>query len=671
MSWLSLLDSGSWVSILTETFTGDPGVKDYPYFVVDANGLPVVDGNGNFVIVYDYPPTIRVPITVGSHVVGAHTGATGVVVDTELLPSGHTSLIITATTGTFGTESLLINGVLVANITNTPVVSGGLPSIEANLIAQYSASEYYRSLIQPVPGSGPVLGVVCFNDIVYAWRNTVDGLAAAVYKSSPAGWVNIPLLTELAFSAGNAEILPGTTITQLTSGATGVVKKQILEVSTYQSGTASGRLLLSNVTGTFDATHAIQVGGVTKATASSLAKPLVLKPNGHYEFVIHNFGGSNTEPKVYGCDGVNRAFEFDGEIIAPINSGIPDDSPKHIINYKTMLCLSFKGSFQNSGVGEPFQWTATTGANEVVLGEDISGFALLPGDRLGVLTRNSTWQLSGTSILDFKLDVISPVIGAVPYTIQTSNTVYVLDDRGVINISATQSYGNFDNETVSRKIQRIINTNAKRAIASTIYKTRNQIRYYFDNGNGLICTIADGPNGVEYHYTELSYPFVVSCAWSGEQLDGTDIVLLGGQDGYVYQCNSGYNFDGIPVEAYLVPHYTNSKTPTTIKQYRDIFLDIANTNYAVLSIRPDFNFGESFISDHIETLAPLFAPGGRYDTSLWDACYYDAPFNTRPKIHVFGTGYNISPIIYTNSAIYGEYTLNNIMLTYTNRRTIY
>lgn len=100
-----------------------------------------------------------------------------------------------------------------------------------------------RAAIQTVPGSGPVLGVFCFKGERYAFRNTVDGTAAKLYRSFAGGWVEVTtpalnpngkyetLETNFTGSANTIEVIgvdgknpafrfDGTAFTQIASGIT-------------------------------------------------------------------------------------------------------------------------------------------------------------------------------------------------------------------------------------------------------------------------------------------------------------------------------------------------------------------------------------------------------------------------------------------------------------------
>lgn len=111
---------------------------------------------------------------------------------------------------------------------------------EETIAAVKAEQAVKRDLIQPVPGSGPVLGVLLFKGERYAFRNTADGSAAKMHKATGTGWqeVTTPALqpngvyefveTNFTGSASTIEVVgvdgsnpafrfDGTAFTQITS----------------------------------------------------------------------------------------------------------------------------------------------------------------------------------------------------------------------------------------------------------------------------------------------------------------------------------------------------------------------------------------------------------------------------------------------------------------------
>lgn len=603
-------------------------------------------------------------VNIGDTVTGNTSGATG-----KVIGKSTGILLLTKVTGTFSSasETIKVSGVSVGTITTLPSFRGSATGYE-DAVALNAAADDYRADIAAPTGSGAIRGVALLRGVLYCFRDNVGGTAGQIYKATSSGWVLVNLYSQISFTAGNAFIADGTTITQVTSGATAVVKRQVLETGSFGSGTATGRLILTSVTGTFNAVDAIQVGGSTKATASSLRTDITILPGGKYETVQYNFSGSQDTIRLYGCDGVNKGFEFDGDVYIPINTGMPSDNPSHVIAHKKMLHFSFRASLQSSAIGFPFQWTAISGANEIGMGEDISGMLTQPGDVMAIATRNSTWQLQGSSVASFVLASISPEVGAIPYSMQNLGVAYWLDDRGVMQISRTQNYGNFDNATVSRKVQKMIDSMRSVLTTSTAYRNRNQIRFYGSDGSGIIMAVVDGMNGQEHHFASFKYPVNVTCAVSGEDANGRDVVFFGASNGMVYQADRGSSFDGDDIEAFVRTAFNHSKSPSFVKRYRKAILEASVESYAAIRIHPDFSYGDPEVSQHYIQTTSIQGGGAIYDVSLYESAYYDSKVVSSPEINIDGTGTNIGFVLYSKSDIDLGHVLQGITTHFSPRR---
>jgi len=433
--------------------------------------------------------TFTATVTVGQTVTGSVSGATGrvIVVNTA-------SLVITRETGTFAAGDVLNNGSgFVGTITSVEgVAADGL------LDAQYQnlAADNYRADITVVPGSGSVLGVAYYNGTVYAWRNNAGGTAAVMHKSTSAGWVAITLGKELSFGTGTAAIVDGNTVTGATSGATGVVARVVLQSGTFASGNAAGRLILSSSTGVFTNGENLTVAAAVKAIAGGAATQITLTTGGRYETVVANFGGGTANYKLYGCDGVNRAFEFDGTTFVPIVTGMTVDTPSHICFHKQHLFLSFNASVQFSALGFPYQWTPLLGAGEIAMNAEVTNLLVLPGDQssgaLGVYTRSDTSVLYGTSSANFSLSTFNSGTGAFPYTAQNMDQAYVLDDRGIMSLGTSLNFGNFVPAALTMNIPKFIEQHRGLSVGSTVNRDKGQYRVFFSDGSALYLTILNG-----------------------------------------------------------------------------------------------------------------------------------------------------------------------------------
>jgi hypothetical protein len=149
-------------------------------------------------------------------ITGGSSGAAG-----KYLTTATGQIILTATTGTFTAESITGSTSGALGSVTGPAITDGASTALLQATYKNLAADYYRSLIAAVTGSGDILGVVMLNDIVYAFRNAVGGLTAALYKSSGTGWTAVSLGEEVYFTNANTSVTEGDTLTQGGVTATG------------------------------------------------------------------------------------------------------------------------------------------------------------------------------------------------------------------------------------------------------------------------------------------------------------------------------------------------------------------------------------------------------------------------------------------------------------------
>ena len=475
----------------------------------------------------------------------------------------------------------------------------------------------------------------------------------------------VALGREVAFTSGGTYVIAeGNTITGATSAATAVITRVVLESGSWAAGTAAGRLIFASQTGTFQAENLDVGANLNVATIAANSSAITLSPLGNYKCVSHNFYGSTDTLRMYGCNGVNRAFEFDGTVFVPINTGMTVDKPVNITAYKKQLFLSFYGSSQNSGVGTPYIWSPLLGATEIGIGDTITGYA--PNPRaLVIFSRNRADQLTGSSVADFVLDSLSETAGAISNTIQIMGETYGLDDQGIRQISRTQNFGNFDESNISERIQTLVDAMRSKVVSSSVYRARGQYRLYGSDGSGIIMTVK---NGQVVGFTELQYPVNPTCAWSGEDSTGKDVVFFGADNGYVYQADKGSSFDGAEIESYLRLPFNNVNTPRVNKRYRKAILEMSSVGYTSIRFHPEFDYGDPYYAQHILQTVTGQGTGGYWDVSTWGQFFYDARIVNSPEFNITGTGLNMAMIFYSKSAVDLGHTLQGMLVHFTPRR---
>lgn len=635
-----------------ERFDGRPAPSAAPYYIMSV--------------------ALTGAVAVGDTVTGVTSGATASV----LQVNDTSELIVTLLTGTFVAESLTVLGVAKGTVTVTASSSATTPLLHATY--RSLAADKYRTLIDKPPGSGPVRGVKYYDGALYAFRDNVGATACVMYKSSVAGWVVVPFGREIQFSTAVGEISDGQTVTGLTSGATGIVRRALLRTGTWTVA-GVGTLVFDTVTGAFTSGEALQVGGVTKATSSTVDTAITLLPGGRFQIENNNFSGTASAYRMYGVDGVNKLFEFDGTRLVPIRTGNTPDAPKYLAIWQKMIVIGIASSIQFSGVGQPYSYTALTGSAEVALGDLVTGLLPQQGDAntgaLAVFTKTKTHMIYGTGTDDLNVTVHAPDAGSQPYMAQNVGFGYYLDTKGVVQITSTQAYGNFEMSTITRSIQPLIDAKRGLSTASCIVRANNQYRLFFSDGTGLVLYITQNANasGVSTGTASIM-PFdygldrYMNAVDSVVDEDGIERIFGAGSDGYVYELDSGTSIDGDSLMAFILLAFNNNKSPRSRKHYKRVILQAECDGIAQVNVGYDLTYAGTEAPTGLRSLEAIIGGGGLWDSAAWDQFNWDSPEVQEYKIDTPGNGRNIGLLIYSDNAIDTEYTVSSAIINYTINR---
>lgn len=619
---------------------------------------------------YVMTATITGTIAVGNTITGGTSGATGKV----LYLSGST-IIFGRLTGTWLTnETILVSAVSQGTTTSTANINGAsMPSDDADYTLL--AANDLRNDIAVVPGSGAIRGVWIYNDTVYAFRDNVGATAGLMYKATVAGWQQVTFGTEIQFSStmgGTTPIAIGDTI----GNAAAPTKTATVVAVLTRKGTwgtdAVGTLIITPVVGSFANADPIYVGATQKAVATTAATAIARQPGGKMEFYNANFTASTSTQKMYGVDGVNLAFEFDGTNYIPIRTGMATDTPTHIMFHKFYLWLSFKGSVQYSAIGNPYAWTAVLGSGEISCSDDVTAFMPQGGSNSGssmaIFTRARTYILYGSSSSDFKLVTSIFELGYSGYSVQpVSNNTFGLTPRGIQSLITTLTYGDFDYASVAHQVMPFLIQRRGLETASTSLRTKDQYRLYFSDGYCICLGLTgDKVNGA----MPLNYGKAVRCIATTTLSTGEEVTYFGSDDGYVYRDNIGTSLDGSAVEAWVRLAFNHDKLPQIRKRYRRVCLEVRATGYAKVNMSYDLGYGNPNVSVPTAQQDQVMTGGGGYwDQFTWDQFTWDAALIEQPRIAIDGTERNIGLLFYANRAQDKQFTLQGVTLFFTPQRS--
>lgn len=604
-------------------------------------------------------------VVVGDTLNGQTSGATGVVAHLE-----PTYIVVTKKVGTFTSgENLRVGSTVIG------VMGAETPSVSAQQdnVLYAAAAERYRVDIAAVPGSGPVRGIAALGSRVFAWRDTADGLSMKLYKDSAAGWVEVPRYYEYPFRLGTSQYTDGETLTQ--GGVSATIKRVVVETGEWGPGTAAGRLITTEPVGGNFANGVAAGGGactLQNVPATSALAQISFLPGGKVETDTWNFMGSQETLRLYGCDGVNREFEFDGDVWVPLTSGMPVKA-KFVRAHKNYLCFAFKGSLQHTAVGSPYSFDAVLGGAEIGAGDEITGLMTTAGSEdsaaMVIVCRNSTHILYGTGPSTWNLVTLSRNAGAYPYSLQDAGAPIGHDQQGFRIFSPTQAFGNFSWNLSSHRVDPIVR---KGTPACSVFSTRlSRYRCFFDNGDTMSGTIVKENTVL---WTQLRYGIKFNVAYEGE-VDNISRVFYGGDDGMVYEADVGRSFDGEPIQAAVRLISINITSPMLIKQFRAGDVEITSESAFTLYASAEFDNGAAEVEvTNQQRFAALYqqqfrlvGAGGFWDISDYEVARWDAAGEHRQRLEFVGRGYGIGPIFYSLSDNELPHTIKSLSLVYSPR----
>lgn len=449
-----------------------------------------------------------------------------------------------------------------------------------------------RALIQSVPGSGPVRGSIWFEGSLYAFRDTADGLAAKMHKSTATGWEEV-------------------------------------------------------------------------ATAA-------LSPGGSYELITHNFYGATSMKRIYGVDGVNKAFMFDGTTYTELNPPGTTTEPKHIAAHANHLFLSYdEGQYLHSGIGEPTAWdVATEGAGSGGTGDEIVAMRPTVGGALCFFMRNKINLLYGNSKEDWQANDLrkqQDQAGAIEGTIQDLGDLVYLDDRGLTSLQQSQSFGNFESATLDQPVKRLIQAGKQKVLCSSVSRKRNQYSLFLDHSVGTeVISLTFSSQGID-GYGRSIYPFKAKCVSSQEDGSGKERIFVGAEDGFIYEIEKGKSFDGAEIEAYAKLAFAHIGTPNQNKHYRYLTLGLEAPDELTLKVKPEFDYGSSERGGHRVVEASLEGQAGQWDNSDWGEFTWSSAIVSEAKMDITGTGRNMALLIYHKGADTASFTIYDATIQYSMR----
>lgn len=617
----------------------------------------------------------REEITAGTTVTtnAGGSGATGVCIVTAVVESGSYAaddasgyVVILATSGTFLTTDSIKVGVdiYITTIDTVHVAGSGAPDTTTDATWVALAKAEARSNITTVPGSGDIIGVHRYNSTLYAFRDNAGGTATDMYKSSATGWTQVSLGNQLDFTLGTSAYAVGDTVSQ--GGVSATVQLVVVTSGSWTGNDAAGFLIVGTVTGGNFAAGAIAGDG--GATASGAQTANTLTKSGRYECINHNFGGHAGSSVMYGVNGVNKAFYYDGTAFAFITTGMTTDKPIHIAAHQGHLFLMFSGgsvqhsSLVSSPLTAPFVWSAVLGAAEFGIGDEGTGFENTAGETLTIFSKNKTKILYGDSAANWNLQDHSNSAGAVEWTIQSLNEPFYVDSDKITSLRATQAYGGFSIAGLSDDIQNFMISKSGLEIASVVSLEKSQYRVLYSDGYFVSMSLR--PEGIA-GFMIGEYDDSPTCATYDRD---TGEMFFGCDDGFVYEMDKGTSFDGGDITAFLKIPFNFFKSPNAFKRFYKIIYELSNedSDSIAFSFVPDYDYMNANIPTAQTSSISVSAGNMTWDVDNWDTYNWSSDSDSveQPEAYINGMASEMGLLIYHKSSTQTPFTINGVMIEY-------
>ena len=645
-----------------ERFDGRPSPSAANYWILDFTG-----GNGSEPAVGSVITGFLSSASAVLHLVVTESGTWGVDA------AGY--LVLFEVTGTFqDSEALRDDGGPLFATSNSLAQPRGADTDALDESYLRAAREARRTAIAAVPGAGPINGVWLYNGDIYAFRDNVGQTQGVMHRATSGGWTTISLGDYIDFSAGSAEFLEGETVTAAPSGATGVVVAVGVTQGSWTGSDAAGRLYLKTITGTFTATDTL-TSASGAADCDSAQTAVTLPPGGTYEFSNYNYGGALATRFMWGCNGVGRAFRWDGADFAFVHiTGLPSatDKPEYIKPHKKQLFLAIKASVFHSAVGLPMIWDAVRGAGEIATGDNITGLQDQPGGILGIFNRNSTFLLYGDDTNNFDLVDYALERGAIGRSTQDLGTTFYIDDRGFHHLKQTDAYGDLKADVLSEHIDPLFQNIKPLAIDSVRIKSKNQYRIYLSDKTGIILRWdPSSQNRYNMRFEFMPFELAEQCTTICAEEDalGFERIFWGADNGFVYE-EVGESFDGGLMEYAMRLVFCHCGSSRQKKRFHKITFQVDAPDVVPIQFYPEFSYGgvdqptqagEGEIPPEVQT------GGAVWGKAIWGEFVWDSQFVGEMEAYIDGQGINASILMRGESNYERSHTLKSATYNFTPR----
>lgn len=415
--------------------------------------------------------------------------------------------------------------------------------------------------------------------------------------------------------------------------------------------------------------HNSGLGWTLKATAGAVGSKC--------RFADFNFDGTH---RIVLVDGVNEPAIFDDAADTVTYMSPPSDviGAEFVAVFKNTLFFAKNNNIIFTAPYTYDDFNVANGSGVISVGHDITGLAVFR-EQLIIFSRNKIQRLTGSTISDFQLSPITDSIGCIDTdTIQeVGGDIMYLSPDGIRLLSATDRIGDFGLDIASDPIADDTRSFTQQAssFCSIVLREKAQYRIFSyvssdqpQVSRGLIATkfSSQGAGSIAWATTKGIKAYVADSRYT----ESDETVLFANEDGYVYQLEVGYSFDGSVIEAIYESPYMPVTDPRIRKTFYKLttYLDLNGPISLDLNVKYDFGrvAGAAVLQPPTDTIVStgnaVFLYGS--STAIYNTSTYGGTLDQVYENNVIGSGKTIA-IRIEDSTINPPFSLDTAVLEFT------
>ena len=422
-------------------------------------------------------------------------------------------------------------------------------------------------------------------------------------------------------------------------------------------------------------------------SSSDLSSATVISRTNQSNIQFVNYESEGNFGTVYIVDGANKIAEFQITTVGGSNvfhfetlERSTPINPKRCTIFSERLVVAGQSDADSTVAYstrlKPYDFTGAS-AGTIDTGDVIVGIKVFRNS-LVIFCKNSIFELTNLDSTPI-LKSVTKNIGCVDgNTIQEigGDLVFLAPD-GLRTVAGTARIGDVELSSISRKILPVINNLldniASFTISSMVIRERSQYRlFYFQSGQaassqkGIIGTFKFDANGVPaFEWSETLGMEIKRCT-SDLDVNNKEVQFGSNESGYVYQLDTGNNFDGSTIDAQFqtpdMDYGDNGLRKSLYAVKANIEPEGTNNNLKLL-IRYDFESTEvpqpgSFSVGNLSSAAVFGASSSVFGTSVFGAVVLPSK-----RMIVTGSGFSNNFKFFSNDTD-ASYSVNGMFVSF-------